>query len=81
MYKRSWLVKIKTTHLIKGDKHVYQMLENLLLVPLERIHCKEIDIINNYENAVKWILTIVRINKNHLFISYRKYIFFIVNHT
>lgn len=35
--------------------HVYQMLEPLLPIRAVEIHTKEIDTVNDYENAVKWV--------------------------
>lgn len=49
------LAKIKTEHLTPGNGHVYQMLEHLLPLPVKLIRSKEIDTMNDYENAVRWI--------------------------
>ena len=49
------LAKLVTKHLIAGTGHVYQMLEPLLPLPVLQIRTKEVDTINDYENAVKWL--------------------------
>lgn len=54
-YEWTGLAKLRTNHLVPGNKHVYQMIENLLPIPLKIIRSKEIDTINDYENAVNWI--------------------------
>lgn len=48
------LAKIRTARLIPGDKHVYQMLENLLPLQVKQIRSKEIDTTHDYEKAIKW---------------------------
>ena len=49
------LAKIKTSDLKKGTNHVYQLIEPLLPVSVIKINTREIDTINDYNNAVKWI--------------------------
>ena len=49
------LVQVKKDRLKEGTGHVYQMLEQLLPIKLMRIRTKEIDTMNDYENAIKWI--------------------------
>lgn len=49
------LAKMRTDRLTLGTGHVYQMLEPLLPIRAVEIHTKEIDTVNDYENAVKWV--------------------------
>lgn len=49
------LAKIKRDRLSPGAGHVYQMLEPLLPIQACEIHTREIDTVNDYENAIKWI--------------------------
>ena len=49
------LAKIATSRLIPGTGHVYQMLEPLLPLSVMTIRTKEVDTINDYENALKWL--------------------------
>ena len=49
------LAKMRTGRLTPGTGHVYQMLEPLLPIRAVEIHTKEIDTVNDYENAVKWV--------------------------
>lgn len=50
------LAQIRSDRLKPGDKHVYQMIEPLLPIKALRIRTREIDTVDDYENAVKWIL-------------------------
>ena len=49
------LAQIKTSRLIPGNKHVYMMLEGLMPLRVMKIRSKEIDTVNDYDNAVAWI--------------------------
>ncbi len=49
------LAKLLTERLVPGDKHVYQMIENILPISVMQIRTKEVDTINDYENALKWL--------------------------
>lgn len=49
------LAQIKTSRLQPGNGHVYQMLEPLMPIKVMKIRTKEIDTMNDYENAVRWI--------------------------
>ena len=49
------LAQIKTERLVPGTKHVYQMLEPLMPIKVMKIRTKEIDTMNDYDNAVRWI--------------------------
>lgn len=46
---------IKSNRLKYGDRHVYQLLEPILPIKHLFLRTKEVDTINDYENAVKWI--------------------------
>lgn len=46
---------VKRDRIIPDDKHVYQLLEPLLPIKYLLIRTKEIDTMNDYENAVRWI--------------------------
>ena len=52
------LAKMRTSRLVPGTGHVYQMLEPLMPIDVLKIRTKEIDTMNDYENAVRWV-------KNH----------------
>lgn len=49
------LAKLLTERLVPGTGHVYQMLENILPLSVMQIRTKEVDTINDYENALKWL--------------------------
>ena len=49
------LAKIETARLTPGTGHVYQMLEPLMPIKVKSIRTKEIDTMNDYENAIEWI--------------------------
>lgn len=49
------LVQVKKERLVPNTGHVYQMLEQLLPIKLMKIRTKEIDTMNDYENALNWI--------------------------
>ena len=49
------LAKMRTDRLTPGTGHVYQMLEPLMPLRAVEINTKEIDTVNDYENAVKWV--------------------------
>lgn len=49
------LAQIRSDRLTFGTGHVYQMLEGLLPIPVMKIRTKEIDTMNDYENAVNWV--------------------------
>ena len=49
------LAKMRTDRLTPGIGHVYQLMEPLLPIRAVEIHTKEIDTVNDYENAVKWV--------------------------
>lgn len=49
------LAKIRTDRLVPGTGHVYQMLEPLMPIKVKSIRTREIDTVNDYDNAVKWV--------------------------
>lgn len=49
------LAKVKTSRLTNGIGHVYQMLEPLLPIKVKQINTREIDTMNDYEEAIRWI--------------------------
>lgn len=49
------IAQIKKDRLTPGDGHVYQMLEPLMPVKVMKIRTKEIDTMNDYENALRWV--------------------------
>lgn len=54
-YEWTGVVQIKGCRLQPGWGHVYQLLEPLLPIELMKIRTKEIDTINDYENAIEWV--------------------------
>lgn len=54
-YEWAGLAQIRKDHIIKGDRHVYQLLEPLLPVKFKLIHAKEIDTPNDLIEARKWV--------------------------
>lgn len=49
------LAQIRKNRLSPGNKHVYQMLEDLMPIKAKLIRAKEIDTPYDYENAVNWV--------------------------
>ena len=41
--------------MLKGTGHVFQLIEPYLPIPFMEIQSKEIDTINDYERAIKWV--------------------------
>lgn len=54
-YEWSGIAKIETKKLIIEEKHVYQMLEKLLPMQGMQIRSRDIDTVDDYENALEWI--------------------------
>lgn len=54
-YEWTGVCLVKRDRLTPDDKHVYQLLEPLLPMKHLLIRTKEIDTMNDYENAVRWI--------------------------
>lgn len=49
------LAQVHASRLQPGERHVYQMLEPLMPVKVMQIRTKEVDTMNDYENAVAWV--------------------------
>lgn len=49
------VTQIRSNRLAPGDGHVYQLIESLLPLKYRFLRTKEIDTMNDYENAVKWV--------------------------
>lgn len=49
------LAVLKRDRLVPDTGHVYHMIERVLPIKVMKIRTKEIDTINDYENAVNWI--------------------------
>lgn len=47
--------QVRTKKLTSGEGHVFQLLEPILPIQLLKVRTKEIDTINDYENAVNWV--------------------------
>lgn len=54
-YEWTGISQVETKRMKPGNGHVYQLLENLLPIAVMPIRTKEIDTINDYEKAVKWV--------------------------
>lgn len=54
-YEWTGVSLVKSSRLSPGDGHVYQLLEPLLPLKYKLIRTKEIDTINDYVNAEKWV--------------------------
>lgn len=54
-YEWTGIVQIRTDRLTASRGHVYPMIEVCLPLKLYELRTKEIDTINDYENAVKWV--------------------------
>lgn len=49
------LAQLKSARLKPGSGHVYQMIEPIVPIKTLKIRTKEIDTMNDYENAIQWI--------------------------
>lgn len=49
------LALMKSARLVPGSGHVYQMFESHLPIKVMEIRTREIDTVDDYENAVQWI--------------------------
>lgn len=54
-YEWTGISQIKSSRLRPGVGHVYQLLEELLPLPVTELRTKEIDTINDYEKAEAWV--------------------------
>ncbi len=51
------VAQVKKENLIKGDRHIYQILEPLLPLQFKQIRAKEIDTPSDLESAKEWVKT------------------------
>lgn len=49
------LVQVKASRLTPGQGHVYQLIEKVLPIPIVEIRSKEIDTMNDYDRAIRWV--------------------------
>lgn len=49
------LALLRRDRLVPADKHVYMMLEPLMPIKVMHISTKEVDTVNDYQNAVEWV--------------------------
>lgn len=54
-YEWTGLSQVRTGRLTPGEGHVFQLLEPILPISLLKVRTKEIDTMNDYDNAVNWI--------------------------
>lgn len=54
-YEWTGLVKVHRSHLTEGTGHVYQLLEPSLPLEMRLIRSREIDTMNDYYEAVRWV--------------------------
>lgn len=54
-YEWNGITQMKSSKMLKGTGHVFQLVEPYLPVPFMELRTKEIDTINDYERAVDWI--------------------------
>ena len=54
-YEWTGLAKVRTDRLQPGTRHVFHLIEPMLPLPMVFIRTKEIDTIDDYERAVKWV--------------------------
>ncbi len=54
-YEWNGITQMKSWKITKGTGHVFQLVEPYLPVPFMELRTKEIDTINDYERAVRWV--------------------------
>lgn len=54
-YEWAGVAQIRKENLIKGDRHIYQIIKPLLPLPFKLIRAKEIDTPSDLESAKEWI--------------------------
>lgn len=54
-YEWNGVAQLLSTKMLKGTGHVFQMIEAYLPLEFMKLRTREIDTINDYERAVKWI--------------------------
>ena len=54
-YEWNGITQMKSAKMKSGQGHVFQLIEPYLPVPFMEIRTREVDTINDYERAVKWV--------------------------
>lgn len=54
-YEWNGLTQMKSSKMLKGNGHVFQLIEPFLPVRFMNIRTKEIDTVNDYERAIEWV--------------------------
>lgn len=54
-YEWNGITQMKSAKMKNGQGHVFQLIEPYLPVPFMEIRTREVDTINDYERAVKWV--------------------------
>lgn len=54
-YEWNGITQMLSSKMIKGNGHVFQLIEPYLPVPFMELRTREIDTINDYERASKWV--------------------------
>ena len=54
-YEWNGITQMKSAKIKNGQGHVFQLIEPYLPVPFMEIRTREVDTINDYERAVKWV--------------------------
>ncbi len=54
-YEWNGVTQIQSVKMLNGTGHVFQMIETYLPLPFIELRTREIDTINDYERAVKWV--------------------------
>lgn len=54
-YEWNGITQIKSAKVKNGQGHVFQLIEPYLPLPFMEIRTREVDTINDYERAVKWV--------------------------
>lgn len=54
-YEWNGITQMKSSKMLNGTGHVFQLIEPYLPVPFMELRTREIDTINDYERAVKWV--------------------------
>ena len=54
-YEWNGVTQMKSQKMQSGTGHVFQLIEPYLPIPFLRLRTKEIDTVNDYERAVKWV--------------------------
>lgn len=54
-YEWNGITQMKSSKMMNGKGHVFQLIEPYLPVPFMKLRTKEIDTVNDYERAVNWV--------------------------